>query len=271
MIIDGKAIADRFRREIADTVATQERRPVLAVVVVGDDPVMQRFVRIKKDFAAACDIHIEEHAFKGTIDTDTLLRKVEDLALDDSVHGILVQLPLPEHVDTETILGAIPVEKDVDVISPTSLTAFAAGTSTVLPPVIGALKEVLTEAGVQIEGKHVVVMGQGYLVGKPAATWLAVEGAHVTVLDEKDGDIIGQTGNADILVLGAGVPGLIQPDMIRDGVVLLDAGTSESAGKLRGDADPSCASKCSVFTPVPGGIGPLTVAILFKNLITLHE
>lgn len=269
MIIDGKKIAQDIQEDLRKKIADLGHAPVLALVVVGEDPVIESFVRKKKKFAEIIGVHIEEHRFSETIHTDTLLGKVEELSLDPSVHGIVVQLPLPKGVDSGTVLSAISPEKDVDVISHEGMTLFESGESLVLPPVVGAMKEILDRGGVSLSGKKVVIVGQGRLVGKPAEIWFKNLGMDVTVLTRTSTDISEDIRQADILVLGAGSPSLVKPDMIKDGVVILDAGTSEEKGKLAGDADSLCASKASLMTPVPGGIGPITVAVLFRNLFVL--
>lgn len=267
MIIDGKKIAEDIREDLRKKIAVLGHAPVLALVIVGEDPVIESFVQKKKKFAEIIGVHVEEHRFSETIHTDTLLGKVEELSLDSSVHGIVVQLPLPATVDSSAILGAISPEKDVDVISHEGMMIFESGESRFMPPVVGAMKEILDREGVSLPGKKVVIVGLGRLVGKPAEVWFKNLGMDVTVLTRTSTDISEDIKQADILVLGAGSPSLIKPDMIKDGVVILDAGTSEEKGKLVGDADSACAEKSSVFTPTPGGIGPITVAVLFKNLL----
>jgi methylenetetrahydrofolate dehydrogenase (NADP+)/methenyltetrahydrofolate cyclohydrolase len=271
MIIDGKQIAESIKKNIREKVAIEEHGPVLSIVSVGNDPVTERYLNIKRKFADDTGVHIEEHRFSETIETDTLLDKIEDLALDVSVQGIVVQLPLPEHIDADAVLGAIPITKDVDVISHEALTLFHAGSLSVLPPVVGACAAILAEKQIPLKDKKVVVVGKGRLVGRPASTWLAGEGALVEVISRSDTDIDEHTRDADIIVLGAGSPGILKPVAVKEGAVVLDAGTSEAEGKLVGDADPACATKCALFTPVPGGIGPVTVAMLFNNLIQLAE
>ena len=271
MIIDGKAKARDIADNLRERVALLPHRPVLAVVIVGEDPVVEKFVAIKKRFAEDIGVLVEEHRFSPDIDTDTLVNKVEDLAMDESVRGVVVQLPLPPDVDTLSVLAAIPPDKDVDVISPETLAEFNAGVAKVLPPVVGAIKYALDACETSPQGAHVVVVGQGRLVGQPAATWLAAQGANVVRTSRRTLDIADTVAEADILVLGAGSPNLINPSMVHERMVILDAGTSEEGGRLAGDADPACADKVRAFTPVPGGIGPLTVAVLFENLVTLAE
>jgi methylenetetrahydrofolate dehydrogenase (NADP+)/methenyltetrahydrofolate cyclohydrolase len=171
-------------------------------------------------------------------------------------------MPLPLQVDLDAILENLPPEKDVDAVSPHERIVRA--------PVAEAVSEVLVRAGVAAQNKKAVVVGAGRLVGKPCAELLEYLGADVSIITQDKGSLE-QLKDADIVVLGAGEPGLVKPDMLKEGVVLIDAGTSESAGKLKGDADPECAKVASVFTPVPGGIGPIAVAMIFKNLFALAK
>ena len=268
MIIDGKKIAEDIKAELKAEIEALHLSPVLAVVMVGDDPVTERFVGVKKKFAEDIGVRIEEHRFSKDIESDILLQKVEDMAIDDDVDGIIIQLPLPAHIDREAVLGAIPAEKDVDVISHEGVLGFESGDALVPPPVLGAMVEILRRELVEIRDKKVVIIGRGLLVGIPAEHWFKRQGALVTVMEQKD-SIDEAVADADILVLGAGSPGIITPGMVKEGVIILDAGTSEAAGKLQGDADYRCVEKAHLMTPVPGGIGPITVAILFKNLIDL--
>ncbi len=271
MIIDGKKIAEDIKEKLKGQIETFGSAPVLAVVIVGKDLVIENFVKIKKRFAEDIGVHVEEHQFSDAIGTDNLLKKIEELAIDDSIQGIVVQLPLPDHIDKKAVFGAIPANKDVDVLSLEGVVLFESGKLNILPPVTGAVQEILEREKVSVKGKKAVVVGNGQLVGKPTALWLEKQGAEVKVLTRKNTDMLPYIKEADILVLGAGNPGMIKPDMIREGVALLDAGTSEDKGRIIGDANKVCAGKCSVFTPVPGGIGPITVAVLFRNLFTLFS
>jgi methylenetetrahydrofolate dehydrogenase (NADP+)/methenyltetrahydrofolate cyclohydrolase len=185
--------------------------------------------------------------------------------------GIIVQLPFPPHIDISAVLKTIPASHDVDAIGSEAEELSNNGTSLVLPPVVGAIAEIIARHNVKVKDKKAVVVGEGRLVGAPAAVWFRQQGADVKTTNKKTEGLAREAREADILVLGAGVPGLIKPDMIREGVSIFDAGSSEDTGKLVGDADPACAAKSALFTPVPGGIGPITVALIFRNLLTLLE
>ena len=271
MIIDGKKIAEELKNSFKKEVALLNNVPNLVVVIVGKDSASKQFVDIKKRFANDVGIPIQLIYFPKETNTKTLVDVVKNLSADNKVSGIVVQLPLPKHIDTREVLDTVSVEKDIDVLSSIAVERFNKGESQILPPVVGAFDEILRHENIEVKDKNVVVVGRGALVGKPAEVWLARKGANVRVLDKKVKDISEFTQEADILVSGAGSPGLITSDIIKEGVVLLDAGTSETAGKLVGDADSECAKKCSVFTPVPGGIGPITVAMIFKNFLELNK
>src|SRR3989344_4361318 len=225
---------------------------------------------------------IEEKKFPGTVTTEELSSEVASLGEIKNA-GIIVQLPLPKTIDAQIILNTIPETSDADLLGEGAMGLFEEGATEMLPPVVGAIKEILLRNSVFVGDKKVVVVGRGKLVSAPAAVWFTRHGSEVTLLGRDTIDIKPYTLVADIIVLGAGNPGMLTPDMIKPGVVILDAGTSTStplstgeAGdsadrRIVGDADPRCAPKASVFTPVPGGIGPLTVAMLFKNLTELTK
>ena len=194
--------------------------------------------------------------------TADALAAIEKLAPE--VQGVIVQLPLPEALDTEAILAAIPPYLDVDGINP----AVIETDRVVRAPVAGAIEEILARNNIDLNNKKAVVVGAGRLVGMPAADLLKSLGAKVSVVTLESGSLE-ELADADIVVLGAGSPGFVKPEMLKKRVVLIDAGTSESAGKVVGDADPACAQVCSLFTPVPGGVGPIAVAMIFMNLKAL--
>jgi len=268
MIIDGRGIANKIKETLREEVSQRVASPTLFVILVGNNPVSEKFLIVKEKFAADIGVQVVEKRFSETIDTLRLESEVVSTAKEKN-SALIVQLPLPQHIDTQKVLNAIPPHKDPDMLGDESVMMFKNGRAQILPPVIGAIKEILNRHKIEIKDKKIVVVGRGQLVGQPAETWFKREGGEVTVVDERTPDISPYTKGADIILSGAGMPGLIKPEIIKEGVVLLDAGTSEAGGKLLGDADPACAPKCSIFTPAPGGIGPITVAMLFKNLLTL--
>ena len=274
MIVDGKAIAEAVKAEVKDTVSVMGKRPSLFVLVQNKSLAIEKFVGIKKKIGEEIGVDVIVHEARDEDTTDELISCVSKAA---TIHqGIIVQLPLStregfQPVDTQRVLDAVPVTHDVDVLSKEAVIQFQNGVLPILPPVVGAIKEILDRNNIIIKDKKIVVLGRGKLVGEPAALWLARQGGEVDVFTGKTLHIEEHTKTADILVLGTGTPGLIKPHMIKNGVVLFDAGTSEAKGKLTGDADPACADKCTLFTPTPGGIGPITAVLIFRNLLTLME
>lgn len=251
-VIDGKKIAE-------DVYARLPKKLLTLGILVGEkNPVIDSFVRIKEEAAEKLGIALVREELLLGATTPDAVEHVRSLA--EKTDGIIVQLPLPEGIDVDRVLGAIPPEKDVDGVSLKPL---------VRPPVAGSLEEILRVYDVNMRGKNLVVVGSGRLVGKPCADFLRGKGALVTTVNRNES--LDSLKDADIVVLGAGQPGLVKPEHIKEGVVLIDAGTSESSGKVVGDADPACAAKCSLFTPVPGGVGPVAVAMIFKNLTILNR
>lgn len=258
MVFDGKKRAQDIQEELKG--AVHGDAPRLAVVMVGDDAVSQSYIEKKKAFGEAISAHVIVYTFSEEFEQETLEVHIQMVIDDEDNDGVIIQLPLPKHINRKRILSMIPKEKDVDAL----------GDAPVVPtPVVGAMQDIMEQHTIKLKDKKVVVIGEGALVGKPAYEWVKNEEADVAVVTEATENISDYTKEADIIISGAGSPGIVTPEIIKEGVVILDAGTSEEAGKVVGDADPACAEKASLFTPVPGGIGPMTVALLFKNLITL--
>lgn len=270
MLIDGRKIAEEVRAGLKRSVAQFSDQPLLlGIVVVGNDPVIESFVRIKKRVALELGISVEERRFADTIGTEELLREVTAIGNRPDLDGLIIQLPLPRHVATDTILNAVRVDRDVDMLSRDAMARFREGTSKILPPVVGAIEEILERSAVSVHGKDVLILGHGRLVGDPASIFFRHNDAQVTVVGREVTRLGDLTREADIIICGAGQPGLLEPGMLKEGVVIIDAGTSEAGGKIVGDADPRCAEVASILTPVPGGVGPVAVAMIFKNLLIL--
>lgn len=263
MIVDGKAIARDRYRDLRASFRLLKTTPRLGIIVAGHDPVIESFVRIKTRAAKRIGVLMVRRDMPGTSTTEEVIAEVRSLSSD--ADAVIVQLPLPPLVDTEQILTAIPPEKDVDAINPAQGPQARRRTKA---PVALAIMEILARSGATVVGKKAVVVGAGRLVGAPAAELLASAGATVSVVRRNQGSLQ-DLKTADIVVLGVGKPGLVKPEMLKKGVALIDAGTSESVGKVVGDADPSCADVASIFTPVPGGVGPVAVAMIFQNLLAL--
>ncbi len=252
MIIDGKELSEKRILELQ--VERAKFGPLtLALVVSTNDVVTSSFIKIKKRVATEFDVAVRDYA------------SLADVQGED---GVILQLPLPPGVNQNVERSKIPFEKDVDILSDRAFEAFVRGDYPP-PPVPRAIAYILKMYDISYNGKKVVVVGQGRLVGKPTAELFRQRGARVTVLEKGD-EVAGHTRGADIVVLGAGVPSLLKPDMVKDGVIIFDAGASEAQGRVVGDADPACANKAALFTPVPRGIGPIAVVEIFANLFALR-
>jgi 5,10-methylene-tetrahydrofolate dehydrogenase/methenyl tetrahydrofolate cyclohydrolase len=273
MIIDGRKISREVKEELKNSFASFQTPKKLAVISVGGDRTTEQFIRIKKRFAEDIGVLFERYEFESS-EEESLLMKIKELNQDDSVQGIVIQLPLAPQMDRERICGNVSLEKDVDVLGKKSCKNFEkflsirsnSSEKILFPPVVRAVERILTEGNIGLREKKILVIGRGKLVGEPLSLWARSCGAYVNVVEKGD-DFAGLLKKADIIFSGAGESGILRPEMIKDGCVLVDAGTSESSGVVMGDADPRCAEKCLLFTPVPGGVGPVTVASLFENLL----
>jgi len=264
MIVDGKALAENVLSILARERGLFPGELKLGVVMAKGDAVIGSFVRIKERVAEKLNVTLAREELPEDATTADAVLAVDRLARACS--GVIVQLPLPKSIATEEVLAAIPPERDIDAINP----KIEDDERPVRAPVAEAVAEILKRSNVDVRGKTAVVVGQGRLVGKPVAHLLHTLGARVSVITAGSGSL-DELARADIIISGAGKPNIIMPALIKDGVVLIDAGTSEANGKVSGDADPSCAEKAAVFTPVPGGVGPIAVAMIFKNLFTLAK
>ena len=269
MLVDGKEIANDIKERLKTEIQERKTPPTLFIFSVGENAVSKKFLSIKKKFADDIGVCVTEKHF-DEISTEELVQAIISTTKENS-RGVIVQIPLPKNIDTKTVLNIISPTHDIDVLSEESFRLYKEGTLPILPPVVAAMKEILFRHNVFVGNKNIVIVGKGKLVGVPAAIWFERHQSNVTAIDEHTLNPTRHTLNADIVVLGAGSPHFLKPDMIKEGVVILDAGASEVSGKSRGDADPDCAKKASLFTPVPGGIGPVTVAKLFENLLELTK
>ena len=274
MIVDGKKIAEEILQELEKERANLPPVVRLGVVLGAGDAASDSFVRIKERVADRLRVDMSREVLAKDATTADATRAV--LRLSKTTEGIIVQLPLPRQVNVADVLAVLPPEQDVDSMRQPGLIP------RVLSPVVGAISEIFVRHNISAAGKKAVVVGAGKLVGAPAAEFLRGLRAHVVVVTEESGSLEELT-DADIVVLGAGHPGLVTPEMLKPGVVLIDAGTSAAPDshiklpqsalgrRVFGDADPACANVASVFTPVPGGVGPITVAMIFKNLFALAQ
>ncbi|MCX6735536.1 MAG: bifunctional 5,10-methylenetetrahydrofolate dehydrogenase/5,10-methenyltetrahydrofolate cyclohydrolase [Candidatus Parcubacteria bacterium] len=267
MIINGKQIAQEIKDALKKEAATLPRKLRLDIIYAGTDPVIENFLGMKIRVGKEIGVDTIVHRLPESISQKELIAHIKSIGSDSSADGMLVQLPLPGGMDIQEILNTVPPEKDVDVLSDSALKLFSENKTDNISPVAGAFMEILQRNNVSLKSKKIVILGRGRLVGKPFAICVEREGADVTYLNSTTGDPVPHLLKADIIATGMGKPHFIKPEMIREGVIILDGGTSEKNGKIVGDADPACAEKCQIFTPVPGGIGPITVALIFKNLL----
>ena len=269
-IVDGRALAREIQSELAHIVAGLPHAPRLDVIVVGTNPVIDSFVKRKEKFAARIGVEFVHHTLDESITTEDIVEKIT--YLEEKTNGIVVQLPLPEHIDTHAVIRALPASKDVDVINDDTLALFRDNKSPFVPPVAGAVKVIFDAHDVGVLDKKVVIVGKGRLVGLPVQTLLEKEGANVVMVDSSTSreEFADALKHADIVVSGAGSPNLVTKEMVREGAVLIDAGTSSAGQTIEGDIARECADVASLVSQTPGGVGPITVAVLFQNLINAH-
>lgn len=270
-ILDGKKLADRILKNLKREIKEKRLNLSLAVILVGGSPVSQIFTRQKEKACKFVGIGFRLFNFPSKISISEFKKEIERISNHPANSGIVIQLPLPQELDSQEVFNIIPSQKDIDVLSEENLGKFYVGNLPVLPPVVGAISYFLEEYKLSIRAKNLVLVGAGRLVGFPLAVWLGRKKATVSVVNKLTKDISSFTGNADILISGAGKPNLITEDMVKKGVVIIDAGTSFNKRKLVGDVDfESVSKKASYITPVPGGVGPMTVACLLENLVKLN-
>lgn len=272
-LINGKEIQELTFKEITNDVASLREKsvePCLAVIIVGSDPASRVYVNNKKKACERVGIKSLEYALPEETTTDELLDLIRKLNADDSVNGILCQLPVPKQINKQAVLDTISPEKDVDCFHPVNVGKLSLGRAELLPCTPAGVIRMLDVAGVEIEGKRAVVIGRSDIVGKPMGIMLMERNATVTVCHSKTRDLSSITKQADILVCTVGKPKLVTSDMVKEGAVIIDVGINRNGeGKLCGDVDfDDVAPHCSKITPVPGGVGPMTITMLMKNTVT---
>lgn len=271
-IINGRAIAQEMRAEIrAEAAAVRARLgagPRLAFVLIGDDPASRAYVTSKSKAAAALGIETEDHPLAADVQEGDLLRLVEQLNRRSEVHGILIQMPLPGHVDTHRVLAAVDPAKDVDGFHPLNVGRLVLG-STPLPPCTPAgIMEMLRRSGVSFAGAEAVVVGRSSIVGKPVAFMLLHQHATVTICHSRTRDLAAVCRRADILVVAIGRARLVTPEFVKPGAAVIDVGNSYLEGKVVGDVDfDAVAPVAGLLSPVPGGVGPMTITMLLRNTV----
>lgn len=270
-IIDGKLISSQIRDEIAENVKKLKRKPGLAVIIVGEDPASQIYVRNKEKACEQVGFYSKTYRLNQEATTYELLNLINVLNFDDKIDGILVQLPLPKHIDEKAVIEAIKPEKDVDTFSEKNTGKIMIGTQTISPCTPSGIIELLKRYNIDICGKTCVVVGRSNIVGKPMAMLLLQENGTVTICHSKTENLKEITKTADILVVAIGKSKFITRDMIKNNAVIIDVGMNrDENGKLSGDVDfKNVKDIVSYITPVPGGVGPMTITMLLKNTFML--
>jgi methylenetetrahydrofolate dehydrogenase (NADP+)/methenyltetrahydrofolate cyclohydrolase len=275
MIIDGVALANTLTQSLTSRIARFKKPLRLAAVLVSDDAIgspSAKFLQLKKKAAEKIGIEFVLHHFPSAISTEELREKVVEIDRAVDVDGVVVQLPLPFHIETQSILDMISSLHDVDVLSSYAQGTYIVGRSHILPPAVSAVKHIFESVDYSLRGKVCAVFGYGTLVGRPIAHWLAQQSATVNIINEYTRNPEQCSLIADVIVSGTGVPHLIRGDMVRQGAFVIDFGYSKKDGIISGDVDfEGAASKTSYITPVPGGVGPLVIASLLENLVLLTE
>lgn len=266
--IDGKALAREIEKDLSTSIANWEQKPGLAVVRVGDDPASIVYIRHKQKACERVGIYSEVHELPESARYEEVAQTLESLNQSPKIHGILLQLPLPSGLDSNRLLQLISPQKDVDGFHPYNLGCLMSGIPGILPCTPAGIMQMLQAHSVELEGKKAVVVGRSNIVGKPIAQLLTAANATVTLCHSRTVNLKQHTQTADIIIAAVGRPKFITGDMVKEGAVLIDVGINRLEGKLVGDIDfDTAAPKASLITPVPGGVGPMTVAMLLKNTV----
>lgn len=271
-IIDGEALSLQIQDSIKKEIKSCMIRPSVAVIQIGDNPASNSYIKRKETACNNVGVYFRLYKFDEGTPELTIINKIKELNNDEYVNGILVQLPLPEQYNEKRIVNSIINSKDIDGLTDINTGRMINGKKTLVPCTPLGIMKMLEEYNVELAGKNVVIVGRGKLVGRPLITLMLAKDATVTVCHSKTTNLAEMTKLADVLVVACGVPNLITADMVKDGVVVIDAGINRVDGKLCGDVDFAAVSKkASLITPVPKGVGPMTVAMLLQNIITCYN
>ncbi|WP_046173799.1 bifunctional methylenetetrahydrofolate dehydrogenase/methenyltetrahydrofolate cyclohydrolase FolD [Domibacillus indicus] len=271
-IIDGKAIAKDIRAELKEEIEELKAAgttPGLAVVIVGEDPASHTYVNSKEKSSKEIGIHSEVYRFPADLTEEALLQKVEELNNDKNIHGILVQLPLPKHISEDKVIDAISPEKDVDGFHPVNVGKLVIGKDTFYSCTPYGIMKMLEKENISLEGRHVVVIGRSNIVGKPAALLSLMNNATVTICHSRTKNLKEVTRQADVVIAAVGIPNYVTADHLKPGAIVIDVGINRNEdGKLCGDVDFNSAKETAgAITPVPGGVGPMTITMLLYNTV----
>jgi methylenetetrahydrofolate dehydrogenase (NADP+)/methenyltetrahydrofolate cyclohydrolase len=271
IILDGKKLSEKILNGLEKEIKGRRLKIKVAAVLVGKSQVSEIYIKKKEKACREVGIDFMLFHFPEKISGQELEKEIGKISKDKTISGVIVQLPLPKTINTQDMLNLIPPEKDIDVLSEITLGRFSRGTLPILPPVVSGVHHFLKEYKIETKGKNILIIGAGRLVGYPLAIWFLQQNATVSVLNKYTKNTESFTKKADILISGVGKPNLIRGNMIKKGVVAIDAGTSVESGKLSGDINfKEVSKKASYITPVPGGVGPMTVACLLENLVRLN-
>ena len=271
-IINGEALSLQIQDNIKKEIKSCMIRPSVAVIQVGDNPASNSYIKRKETACNNVGVYFRLYKFDEGTPELTIINKIKELNNDEYVNGILVQLPLPEQYNEKRIVNSIINSKDIDGLTDINVGRMIIGKKTLVPCTPLGIMRLLEEYNVELAGKNVVIVGRGKLVGRPLITLMLAKDATVTVCHSKTTNLAEMTKMADVLVVACGVPNLITADMVKDDVVVIDAGINRIDGKLCGDVDFEAVSKkASLITPVPKGVGPMTVAMLLQNIITCYN
>ena len=270
--IDGKALALKVRAEVAADVRGFGEPVCLATILVGDDPASHVYVGSKHTASHEAGIDSRDHRFPTDTPENAVLDLLAELNADDAVDGILVQLPLPAHMDEPKVLRSVDPAKDVDGFHPRNAGLLFLGEPFLVPATPSGVMVMLAEHGLELKGKEAVVIGRSEIVGKPMAMLLLAEHATVTICHSRTVDLAEHTRRADVLVAAVGHPGMVTPEMVKPGATVIDVGVNRTEeGRLVGDVDPAVFEVAGLMTPVPGGVGPMTIAMLLRNTLTAAQ
>jgi len=272
MIIDGKKIANRILHELKPRLAQIPFQPILCDVLVGSDPVSLSYVKVKERQSKKIGVDFHLIQLPENSSTEDVVTAIKAEQQNENLCGLIVQLPLPDAIDSSAVLAAISQAVDVDVINPESSRWFYRSRGVLTPPTAGAILEILQSLDIDLEKQNILVIGQGELVGKPVTHLLKHNGYNVTIADRSTENLFKLTKSAEVIVSGTGQGGLVTGDMIKPGAIVIDAGTSESGAGIVGDIEQESVEKvAAVLSPVPGGVGPVTVAKLLENVVLVAE
>ncbi len=269
--MDGKFLAEKLRGHVAEDVRAYGGPVCLATLLVGDDPASHVYVGKKHEASSEAGIESRDHRYPSDTPESEILELIAELNADDGVDGILVQLPLPEHMDEPKVTRAVDPDKDVDGFHPLNAGRLFLGEPLLVPATPLGVMAMLAEYGVALKGAEAVVIGRSEIVGKPMSMLLLAEHATVTICHSRTVDLADHARRADVLVAAVGRPGIVTPDMVKPGAAVVDVGVNRTEAGLVGDVDPAVAEVAGLLTPVPGGVGPMTIAMLLRNTLTAAQ